>query len=60
MKAIVHTRYGPPDLLELQEVEKPEIGDDQVLLRVHASSVNPVDWYGVRGLWLGRAAERAA
>jgi NADPH:quinone reductase-like Zn-dependent oxidoreductase len=54
MKAIVHERYGPPDLLELRDVEPPEIGDDQVLVRVHASSVNPVDWYGVTGLWLAR------
>ena len=54
MKAIVHERYGPPELLELRDVEQPKIGDEQVLVRVHASSVNPVDWYGVAGLWLGR------
>ena len=50
MQAIVHERYGPPDVLELREVELPVIEDDQVLLRVHASSVNPVEWYGVAGL----------
>jgi NADPH:quinone reductase-like Zn-dependent oxidoreductase len=54
MKATVHERYRPPDVLELREVENPVIGDDQVLVRVHASSVNPVDWYGVSGLWLAR------
>jgi NADPH:quinone reductase-like Zn-dependent oxidoreductase len=49
MKAIVHVRYGRPDLLELRDVERPEIADDQVLLRVQAASVNPVEWYGVTG-----------
>jgi NADPH:quinone reductase-like Zn-dependent oxidoreductase len=49
MKAIVHLRYGRPHLLELRDVERPEIEDDQVLLRVHAASVNPVEWYGVTG-----------
>jgi NADPH:quinone reductase-like Zn-dependent oxidoreductase len=49
MKAIVHARYGRPDVLELRDVEKPVMEDDQVLVRVHASSVNPVEWYGVTG-----------
>lgn len=49
MKAIVHERYGRPDVLELREVDKPAIEDDQVLVRVHACSVNPVQWYGVTG-----------
>lgn len=50
MKAIVHERYGRPEVLELRdEVDKPVIGDDQVLVRVHAASVNPVEWYGVTG-----------
>jgi NADPH:quinone reductase-like Zn-dependent oxidoreductase len=49
MKAIVHLRYGRPNLLELRDVERPEIANDQVLLRVHAASVNPVEWYGVTG-----------
>ena len=47
MKAIVHERYGPPDVLELRDVDMPTIDDDQVLLRVHATSANPVEWYGV-------------
>ena len=49
MKAIVHERYGPPDVLELRDVDMPTIADDQVLLRVRAASVNPVEWYGVTG-----------
>jgi NADPH:quinone reductase-like Zn-dependent oxidoreductase len=49
MKAIVHVRYGRPNSLELRDVDMPELKDDQVLLRVHASSVNPVEWYGVTG-----------
>jgi NADPH:quinone reductase-like Zn-dependent oxidoreductase len=49
MKAIVAERYGPPEVAELREVDKPVPGDDQVLIRVHASSVNPADWYRVAG-----------
>jgi NADPH:quinone reductase-like Zn-dependent oxidoreductase len=49
MKAVVHLQYGRPNLLELRDVERPEIEDDQVLLRVKAASVNPVEWYGVTG-----------
>jgi NADPH:quinone reductase-like Zn-dependent oxidoreductase len=49
MQAIVHERYGRPQVLELRQVDKPVIEDDQVLVRVHASSVNPVEWYGVTG-----------
>ena len=49
MKAIVHERYGPPDVLELLEVDTPVIEDHQVLVRVHASSVNPAEWYMVAG-----------
>jgi NADPH:quinone reductase-like Zn-dependent oxidoreductase len=48
MKAIVHETYGPPDVLELREVEKPLVGDDQVLVRVHAASINPYDWHFLR------------
>jgi NADPH:quinone reductase-like Zn-dependent oxidoreductase len=54
MKAIVHERYGRPDVLELREVERPVPDDDQVLVRVHASSVNPVEWYGVTGPYFAR------
>jgi NADPH:quinone reductase-like Zn-dependent oxidoreductase len=54
MKAIVHERYGRPDVLELREVAVPGPTDDQVLVRVHASSVNPVEWYGVTGPFFAR------
>ena len=54
MKAIVHERYGMPDVLELRDVDVPTIEDHQVLLRVHASSVNPAEWYGVTGPYFVR------
>lgn len=49
MKAIVHDRYGSPDVLELREVDKPVVGDDGVLVRVRAASVNALDWHIMRG-----------
>ena len=48
MRAVVQDRYGPPDVLELREVERPAIGDGDVLVRVHAASVNPQDWHIMR------------
>lgn len=54
MKAIVHHRYGSPDVLELQEIDKPIVTDDEVLVRVHAASLNILDWYGISGLGIGR------
>jgi NADPH:quinone reductase-like Zn-dependent oxidoreductase len=57
MKAIVQERYGSPDFLELREVDKPAIEDHQVLVRVHASSVNPAEWYRVMGPFFVRPAE---
>jgi NADPH:quinone reductase-like Zn-dependent oxidoreductase len=49
MKAIVRDKYGSPDVLELEDIDKPELGDDEVLVRVHAASVNPADWHLLRG-----------
>src|SRR5215208_2399671 len=49
MKAMVRDRYGSPDVLELTDIDKPEPGDDEVLVRVHAASVNPADWHILRG-----------
>src|SRR6516165_5180613 len=49
MKAIRYDRYGPPDVLELRDVDMPAVGDDDVLVRVRAASVNPLDWHFMRG-----------
>ena len=49
MKAIVLTKYGTPDDLELKEVEKPVPKDHEVLIKVHASAVNDWDWGLLRG-----------
>jgi NADPH:quinone reductase-like Zn-dependent oxidoreductase len=50
MKAIRFDRYGSPDVLELREVEMPAVGDDELLVRVRAASVNPLDWHFMRGM----------
>jgi NADPH:quinone reductase-like Zn-dependent oxidoreductase len=48
VKAIVYTRYGSPDVLQLKDVEKPTPKDNQVLVKVHAASANPADWHLMR------------
>jgi NADPH:quinone reductase-like Zn-dependent oxidoreductase len=49
MRAIVQTRYGSPDVLELRDVDRPVVGDDEVLVRVRAASVHPDVWHVVTG-----------
>src|ERR1035438_2433784 len=49
MKAIVYTQYGPPELLQFKEVATPAPADDQVLIKLCAASVNPLDWHFMRG-----------
>ncbi|HZS18375.1 MAG TPA: NAD(P)-dependent alcohol dehydrogenase [Candidatus Udaeobacter sp.] len=54
VKAVVYCNYGVPNL-KLQEIEKPSPADDQLLVRVHAASVNPLDWHFIEGTpYIGR------
>src|SRR4028119_2052245 len=50
MEAIVQDEYGSPDVLELRDIDRPEITDEEVLVRVHAAGVNPADWAVMSGL----------
>lgn len=55
MKAAVRDRFGPPDVIEVRDQEPPELSDDGVLVRVHASSINKADWYELTGKpWIAR------
>ena len=45
MKAIVYTKYGPPDVLHLEEVKKPTLNEEKVLVKVYAASINAGDWH---------------
>jgi NADPH:quinone reductase-like Zn-dependent oxidoreductase len=54
MKAVIHRSYGPPAVLQIEEFEKPVPQDDEVLVKVRATSVNPVEWYGMTGLFIAR------
>jgi NADPH:quinone reductase-like Zn-dependent oxidoreductase len=57
MKAILQNAYGSPAQLELRDVALPVLTDEQLLIRVHASSVNPAEWYRVMGPWFARLGE---
>src|SRR5260370_32034174 len=48
MKAIVYTQHGSQDVFQLQEIATPTTADDQVLIKVYAASVNPLDWKTMR------------
>lgn len=50
MKAMIQTRYGSPDVLQLTHVDKPVVKDDEVLVHVHAAAVNIGDWHLLRGV----------
>jgi hypothetical protein len=58
MKAIVYTKYGSPDVLQIGEIEKPEPEDDEVLIRIHAAEVTKADCelrsfnFAVKWFWL--------
>jgi NADPH:quinone reductase-like Zn-dependent oxidoreductase len=55
VKAIVINAYGGPEVLELKEVDKPEVGDNEVLIDVQAASLNAGDYFSMRGSpWLAR------
>ncbi len=49
MKAVVRRCYGPPDVLAIEDIEKPSATDGRVLVKVRAASINPADWHFVRG-----------
>ena len=55
MKAVVYEKHGPPELLELKEVDMPVVESNDVLVRVHAAALNAGDIFSVRGRpWLAR------
>jgi NADPH:quinone reductase-like Zn-dependent oxidoreductase len=60
VRALIRDRYGPPEVLELREVERPAPGEGEVLVRVHAASINDWDWGLIHGptLPIGRGAPR--
>ncbi len=49
MKAAIYTRFGPPDVIRIMDVEEPVPKDDEILIKIRAASVNPLDWHFLRG-----------
>ncbi len=49
MKAAIYTDYGSPDVIEVRDIKKPVPNDDQILIKVRAASVNPLDWHYLEG-----------
>src|SRR5260370_31819863 len=49
MKAVVYQDFGSPDVLKCQDIEKPTPGDNEVLIKVGAASLNPLDWKLMKG-----------
>ena len=49
MKAAVYRKYGPPDVVQIEDVQKPVPKDKEVLVEVRAASVNPLDWKVMSG-----------
>ena len=55
IRAVVYCEFGPPDVLTVETIEKPVPDDDQILVRVRAAAINPVDWHFMRGTpYIGR------
>jgi len=55
MKAVVYTEYGSPDVLQIRDIKKPAPNDNEILVKVHAAAVNPLDWHFIRGTpFIGR------
>lgn len=49
MKAVVYTDYGSPDVLQIKDIKRPVPNDDQILIKVRAASINPLDWHYMEG-----------
>jgi NADPH:quinone reductase-like Zn-dependent oxidoreductase len=49
MKAVVYTDYGSPDVLQIRDIKKPVPNDNQILIKVRAASINPLDWHFIEG-----------
>jgi NADPH:quinone reductase-like Zn-dependent oxidoreductase len=56
MKAAVYASYGPPEVVQITEMEKPVPKDNEVSIKVRAASVNPLDWHLMRGMPYEQAA----